>query len=201
MAYPRLRAVEAHPIEHEGQEMVALRDVSNLTDQVCVMSRSALAVCARFTGESSIAEIAASFQVEEKTILEMARSLDEALMLEGETLEAHARSLTTAFDALEALPIRAAADVTPQAMNEAIHAHDMSGDRTRFMTLSGLVAPHLDFERGRLNYAAAYAHLGDPPEDSAPEPRDRIGHKSLRIRDGRRDVPDRIRDDGGCGAS
>lgn len=149
--------------------MVALRDVSNLTDQVCVMSRSALAVCARFTGESSIAEIAASFQVEEKTILEMARSLDEALMLEGETLEAHARSLTTAFDALEALPIRAAADVTPQAMNEAIHAHDMSGDRTRFMTLSGLVAPHLDFERGRLNYAAAYAHLGDPPEDSAPE--------------------------------
>ena len=34
---PRLRAVEAFPVEHEGQRCIALRDPAGFTDQIAVL--------------------------------------------------------------------------------------------------------------------------------------------------------------------
>lgn len=167
---PRLRAVEAYPVEHEGQSLVALRDASNLSDQVCVMSHAVLNVCSHFTGQQTVDEIAGVFDVDRNAILEIARSLDESLMLEGATLEAHLEQLTAEFDAMPILPIRAAAEVTAPVMDLALNDWKAGNpDRSGIECPEGLVAPHLDFERGRTNYAAAYAHLRQCSGQDRPE--------------------------------
>jgi AmmeMemoRadiSam system protein B len=54
---PRLRALEAFPVEHEGQHCVALRDPAGFTDQIAVLPAGLLDLVSLFDGEHSIQEI------------------------------------------------------------------------------------------------------------------------------------------------
>jgi hypothetical protein len=54
---PRLRALEALPVEHEGQRCVALRDPAGFTDQVAVLPPGLLDLVSLFDGDHSIEEI------------------------------------------------------------------------------------------------------------------------------------------------
>jgi AmmeMemoRadiSam system protein B len=54
---PRLRALEAFPVEHEGQRCVALRDPAGFTDQIAVLPASLLDLVSLFDGEHSVEEI------------------------------------------------------------------------------------------------------------------------------------------------
>ena len=54
---PRLRVLEAFPVEHEGERCVALRDPAGFTDQVAVLPASLLDLVSLFDGEHSVEEI------------------------------------------------------------------------------------------------------------------------------------------------
>ena len=54
---PRLRALEAFPVEQEGQRCVALRDPAGFTDQIAVLPPPLLDLVSLFDGEHSIEEI------------------------------------------------------------------------------------------------------------------------------------------------
>jgi len=54
---PRLRALEAFPVEHEGQRCVALRDPAGFTDQIAVLPAGLLDLVSLFDGEHSVEEI------------------------------------------------------------------------------------------------------------------------------------------------
>lgn len=56
-ANPRLRALEAFPVEHEGQQCIALRDPAGFTDQIAVLPPLLLDLVSLFDGEHSIAQI------------------------------------------------------------------------------------------------------------------------------------------------
>ena len=45
---PRLRAVEAFPVEHEGQRCLALRDPAGFTDQIAVLPGALLDLVSLF---------------------------------------------------------------------------------------------------------------------------------------------------------
>jgi hypothetical protein len=55
--HPRLRALEAFPVEHEGQRCIALRDPAGFTDQIAVLPGPLLDLVSLFDGEHSIEAI------------------------------------------------------------------------------------------------------------------------------------------------
>ena len=54
---PRLRAVEAFPVEHEGQRCIALRDPAGFTDQIAVLPGPLLDLVSLFDGEHPLEAI------------------------------------------------------------------------------------------------------------------------------------------------
>ncbi len=166
---PCLRAVEAFSVEYEGKEMVALRDRSNLTDGVTLVTPPALWIIQHFTGEADVHEIAERVGVGVEVVTPLVKNLDEALLLHGKRFEAHHQQVLDEFDRMESLPIRSAEDFTTAWMDETLEKARGSeafqswkekvstGGDGACCDLIGVVAPHLDTERGEINYGLSYA--------------------------------------------
>src|ERR1700693_2661123 len=54
---PRLRALEAFPVEEGGERFIGLRDPSGFTEQVALLPIPALDIVSLFDGDHSLAEI------------------------------------------------------------------------------------------------------------------------------------------------
>src|SRR2546428_4622149 len=86
---PRLRRVEAFPVEHEGQPCVALRDPAGYTGAIVLLHGPLLDIVSLFDGEHTIADIQAAVMrrhgqlVERRQIEEIAEALDRRGFLGG----------------------------------------------------------------------------------------------------------------------
>ena len=178
MDAPKLRYVEAFPLEHEGQRCVALRDPAGYTSSVDVLAPPLLEVVSLFDGEHSVADIQAALMrrhgelVSRERIAEVAASLDERGFLEGErfaTLKAEVdgeflgapvRAASHAGGAYpgEADALREAMDgwFAPPAGSGPVEA---GGDGAPI--LRGAIAPHIDFHRGGPAYGWAYRDVAE----------------------------------------
>ncbi len=161
---PRLRPVEAFPVELEGRELIALRDVSNLSSETTVVTKSALFVMEQFTGQNTIAEIAAQLETDPEPINALAAHLDRGLFLYGDRFDEARQEVLREFDALEILPIRASVEFTDENITNALTLAEQSDAFQSWVSnepkqITGLVAPHLDLQRGNTNYALSYAAL------------------------------------------
>jgi len=168
---PRLRPVEAFPVEYQGKPFIALRDAANLSDRVSLITQAGLRVLEHLTGEHTICEIAQRLGLTPAHLQSFLQQLDEALLLHGARFEAHRRALLEQFDAMAALPIRSAKEMTRETMNaaldragadEACQAFRASAGATP--RVAGLVVPHLDLQRGMRNYGLGYHALASALE-------------------------------------
>src|SRR5438046_2159673 len=57
---PRLRPVEAFPVEHEGQRMIALRDPSGYTPSVVLLPGPLLEIVSLFDGDHTVIDVQAT---------------------------------------------------------------------------------------------------------------------------------------------
>src|SRR5438093_9038383 len=86
---PRLRPLEAFPVQHEGREMIALRDPAGYTDAIMLLPRVLLEIVSLFDGEHSIADIQAAVMrryaelVPRERVTEIADALDEQGFLDS----------------------------------------------------------------------------------------------------------------------
>jgi len=86
---PRLRAVEAFPVEHEGRSCVALRDPAGYTDAIVLLHGPLLEIVSLFDGGHTVAEIQAAVMrrhgqlVERRQIEEIAEALDQQGFLDS----------------------------------------------------------------------------------------------------------------------
>ncbi len=175
-ATPRLR----HTIEpirlpdENGEAMFALRDAARLSDSVLSVSAAALHLLAMMDGSRTAAEIRADFARSTGVLIEtgvvdgLLATLSNALFLDDDAFDAHYNARVAAYRAAPARPIRDA---------EALGVGEDDGEP--FTTILGdapptacpgraigLIAPHLDYPRGRPCYAAAYGALrGRPAPD------------------------------------
>lgn len=174
---PRLRAVEAFPVEHEGQRCIALRDPAGFTDQIAVLPGPLLDLVSLFDGEHPvevIRDILRRRHGEAPSVQQIAalvERLDDAGFLESERFEARRRATEDAF---RRSAVRPAAHAGGAYAGEAdglrdqiasFFAHaDGPGSRDGLPgggagTLSALIAPHIDFNRGGPTYAWAYQEV------------------------------------------
>ena len=174
---PRLRAVEAFPVEHEGQRCIALRDPAGFTDQIAVLPGPLLDLVSLFDGEHPIEVIREVLRRRHgeapslEQITALVEQLDDAGFLESERF-AERRHATE--DAFRRSPVRPAAhaggayagDVDAlRAQIAGFFAHadgpgfPVAAPGPRPGTLSALIAPHIDFHRGGPTYAWAYQEV------------------------------------------
>ena len=88
-AVPRLRAVEAFPVEHEGRSCIALRDPAGYTDAIVLLHGPLLEIVSLFDGGHTVADIQAAVMrrhgqlVERRQIAEIAEALDQQGFLDS----------------------------------------------------------------------------------------------------------------------
>jgi hypothetical protein len=174
--YPRLRPVEALPgLTKDGT--IVLRDPSGLAAGVLAVSPPVLALLARMDGKHRRLDLQAAFARHYGELLlsdeleGLLDQLDQAGFLEGEGFERYYAGLVQEY--LEA-PHRSLRDGNGfGAPGESLAAYlkeilDGADPRptTPDQRLVGLIAPHLDYARGRPCYGASYRHLesGARPE-------------------------------------
>jgi len=173
---PRLRALEAFPIEQDGERLIGLRDPSGFTEQVILLPIPALDIVSLFDGERSVSEIHQVVSSRHgldvpgpEEIARFAERLDEAGFLDSPGFAIRRRGIE---DAWLARPSRLAAHAggayagDPDALKDQIdgffaHADGpgLSAPTAGAPRLRGLIAPHIDFHRGGPTYAWAYRAL------------------------------------------
>lgn len=176
---PRLRHVEAFPIETERGRLIALRDPAGYTDAVLAVPRPLLDMVSLFDGDHSIGDIQEILTrrqgrlvlaEEIGTVLE---ALDQGGFLDTERFAERRRAVECAFrDA----PARAATHAggayagEPAALRAQMDAFFTASDgpgAIRWGDGAGrpgpraLIAPHIDFHRGGPAYAWGYRDLAE----------------------------------------
>jgi len=140
-----------------------------LVRQTLVVPAQTLPALQQFRGERSIAEIAAQLSGNLDQFIELARRLDDAGLLWGPTFERIEDDLKERLRAQGAFPASASKSMgdTEQECRKAIDQYfEQTEDPELPGPAIGIVAPHLDYQRGWPNYAAAYYGLRglDPPD-------------------------------------
>jgi len=180
---PRLRALEAFPVEQGGQRCVALRDPAGFTDQIAVLPPALLDLVSLFDGTHSVEEIREILERRHgkaptlDEIADVVQRFDAAGFLDSARFRKRRRALEDAF---RQSPVRPAAHAGGAYAGEAealqaqidgfFSASDGpgvgGGDRIIYPVASpsaaaprALIAPHIDFHRGGSTYAWAYREI------------------------------------------
>ena len=167
---PRLREIEAQPIEHEGQSMLLLRDPLQLSETTIAIPRPLAPLLALMDGTRDEAGLAAALRVRTGVHLapgllsKLLVDLDRACLLDNghfsEAKEAAIRAFreapfrpTTTLDGSGAVADPGRMTERLQAYVDALPPQELSpGDQP----LRGLISPHIDYQRGGLVYAQVW---------------------------------------------
>ena len=174
---PRLRPVEAFPIEHEGERFLALRDPAGYAPAMAMLPGAVVEIVALFDGEHSIVDIQAELMRRHGEIVPRAQieslidGLDEHGFMEGERFAKRRAAVDGEF---LAAPIRPASHAggayaaEPDELRltmDGFFTHAEGPGPVEWATsggaIRGAIAPHIDFHRGGPAYAWAYRHLAE----------------------------------------
>jgi AmmeMemoRadiSam system protein B len=174
---PRLRRVEAFPLEHEARRFLGLRDPAGYTDAVVLVPLELLEIVSLFDGEHSIVDIQADIMrvkgelIRREQIEQLLAALDEQGFMEGAAFETRRSRVDEAFRAAAVRPAAHAGGAYPGDPDELRAAMDAffaapagpgpiapGGDG---VPLRAVIAPHIDFHRGGAAYAWAYRDLAE----------------------------------------
>lgn len=175
---PRLRAIEAVPVDHEGEQYVALRDPAGYTPSVLLLAPALVEVLALFDGEHSIVDIQAELMkrhgelVTREHLEKLIAALDEHGFLDSPAFAVRRASIDDAFLSAPRRPASHAGGAyasDPTELRTAMDAFFTSAEGPGPIApgpgggpaVRGLVAPHIDFHRGGPAYAWAYRDLAE----------------------------------------
>jgi AmmeMemoRadiSam system protein B len=170
---PKLRPIEAFPVEHDGRRLVVLRDPLRWTENSIVVSPTLIPILQRFTGNNTVVDIQAEFARATGQILPsealngVIAKLDEALLLDNERFQKYRDDLVREFRESPTRPAAHAAGSYPSEPAELasmLNGHlttagSPDGASPPAGQLAGLIAPHIDLRRGGPSFARAYRQL------------------------------------------
>lgn len=162
---PALRAIEVRPAQPPaGEPQFFLLDRQGIAPGALAVSAAGYFVLAHLDGQNTCQDVQRAFlkhtgmQLPAEQITRLVQTLDEACLLEGERYERALAERAAAYRAAPARDNRAkypAADALRTALQQIV----ASGTPAPVADVRGLIAPHLDYERGTPCYADAYATL------------------------------------------
>ena len=176
MPLPALRYVDAVPITQNGERYFCLIDPTRLVQEQLLLSPIGYVMAMLLDGRNEASDIQQMLRVELdgtapgiEQIGEFVRQLDEAGFLQTERFWVRKRAAREAYRALPERPAAFAGlsyPAEPGALRAMLDAQFVSMDGPGKLPspgtgapLPGIVAPHLDFQRGGPGYAHAYGTL------------------------------------------
>ena len=182
MDNPKIRAVEAFPVEQQGQTLIGLRDPSGLAPEPVMLGMGAYFIVTLFDGAMSRRDIQAAFaqrfgeMIPLEKLDELIAALDRAYFLDSPAFHERERRVREEFLASPERPAALAGlcyekDAAKLRLELAAFFDPPEGPgrvptMKRSASLTGLIAPHIDPRRGAAAYAHAYHELmaHEPPE-------------------------------------
>jgi len=180
MPLPRIRPLEAFPVKTEEGVMVALRDPEGICDDVVMLSPQAFFIATMMNGRNDVSEIRIGFARQfggtvppVEQIMELVEQLDKRSLLDTPSFRIARADVRRRFDeqfTREASHAGAAYPDKPEELSEMIKGYFGAGGGPGMPLLitgevaeppRGIMAPHIDFERGGPVYAHAYRKLMD----------------------------------------
>lgn len=176
--HPRLRPVEAFPVQQEGKALVCLRDPQHLAKPL-VISPAIYFILCHFDGRHGLIDIQEAYCKRFGDLL-----FSEDLKKIIELLDTHYYLYSRRFldyegrviEEFRRLPVRPPAHVgavykeDPEELRSQIETYFRSPEGpgepiqgSGNATPKALVAPHIDFHRGGPSYAWSYKELADSP--------------------------------------
>jgi len=177
--HPKLRNVDAFPVQQNGQQLICLRDPLHFSTSVLTVSPAAVPILRCLDGKHSLRDIQAEFARATTQILPMEQlvsfvnKLDEALLLASPRFRAHRERVIRSF---RESPVRepSHAGASYPATREGIHrmfakhfeppkgpGKDSAKPRKPPVAI---VSPHIDLRRGGPGFAWAYQQLVETPK-------------------------------------
>jgi AmmeMemoRadiSam system protein B len=175
---PRLRHVEAFPVEHEGQRYVGLRDPAGYTAAVLIFPAPLVEMLALFDGDHSIVDMQAELMrrhgelVTRERIEQLAASLDEHGFLDSASFARHRATVDGEFLQAARRPAAHAGGAYPGEPGDLRRTMDgfftdpagpgaIDPAAPLAPAVQGIIAPHIDFHRGGPAYAWAYRDVAE----------------------------------------
>ncbi len=176
---PKIRDVEAFPVQSDGEEVICLRDPEGFAEGPIFLNKVLAFLIARMNGLNSLRDIQADFMRATGEILPMEQlkrliqQLDDQRFLDSESFRGYHRDLVQEFlksPNRNAQHAGSAYDGEPESLLLEIggfFAHpEGPGGSVQVRPgppLRGLISPHIDFHRGGPTYAHAYRSLAEHP--------------------------------------
>lgn len=174
---PKLRPVEAFPVETAGGKGIALRDPAGFTPSVLVLTPPLLDIVSLFDGEHTLLDIQEVIMRRHGELLfgerleEICAMLDQHGFLESEGFARRLEAIESAFRASATRPAAHAGGAyaaEPEALRQEIggfftHPEGPGpvGAPADRPPIHAIMAPHIDFHRGGPTYAWAYRELAE----------------------------------------
>jgi hypothetical protein len=171
---PKLRELEAHPIYHQGQQLVLLRDPLQLSDAQIAVPRPLVPLLGLMDGTRDEETLEAALQVRAGVRLvpgllsKLLLDLDSALLLDNERFLAAKREALRAYREAPFRPLTVdglGSGQTPEAVSAWLQSFvdALSPDEAPAESGSvqgqivGLISPHIDYHRGGTIYAQVWS--------------------------------------------
>lgn len=175
MDFPKLRPLNLFPVKVSGQTMLCLQDPLNISEKALFLPLPIYFIISHFDGKHSIVDIQAEYMrrfgeiLFSEKIQEIIHQLEENLFLEGERFQEALRKKEEEF--LRS-PVREPAfagksyEADPERLRDQLEGYFIRsdgpgrlGDRLVGGGLRGVIAPHIDFQRGGVCYAFSHKEI------------------------------------------
>jgi AmmeMemoRadiSam system protein B len=169
LTQPKLRAVEAHPVEHQGQQMILLRDPLRLGSEQIAIPRPLGLLLTLMDGTRDEAALEAALQVRAGVRLapgllsRLVADLDSAYLLENERfVQAKREALRSYREApyrpltLDGASFAPGSDLVSAQLQAYVDALPPARPLDTAQPIRGLISPHIDYQRGGPVYAEVW---------------------------------------------
>jgi AmmeMemoRadiSam system protein B len=173
---PRLRPVEAFPIEADGRKVIGLRDPAGFTDSVLLLPLPLLDIVSLFDGEHALLDVQEIYMRRHGQLLfrerleEIIGMLDEHGFLDSPRFAERRRQIEEAFRRSPTRPAIHAGKAyagEPDALRAQLAgffsppAGPGAPGPASAPSLRAIIAPHIDFHRGGPVYSWAYREVAE----------------------------------------
>ena len=175
---PRLRRVEPRRVQYQGQPFIHLHDPLGISERTILLPEGMAPLLALADGTRDAAGLQASLllrtgvHIPQEQVSELIQGLDEACLLDNDTYEAAVAAALTRYREAESRPTSHAGAVYPDNRSKLVAAlSDYEGRAPDVEPLpasarvTGVVSPHIDYERGWQTYAQLWGRCSGALDD------------------------------------
>jgi len=169
---PLIRNLQAFPANEQGRQLFLLKDPEGYAPLQATISQEVLFICQHLDGQSTRQNLCQAYQsqfrqdLSQEQLRDILEFLDENYFLETSRFESRRKSIDALFyDS----PLRPYVCFDPETVDSIRQTLDENFTKAGYVpateikaepeSLLGIIAPHIDFDRGSKVYGSAYGRL------------------------------------------